>query len=263
MSCSTQNCAEATYKLSNKLELYVNENENPLGRKEIKNAYNFKSATDESTSEELTALNGCKTTFYKDNGKEKFEIDISDFDPEILGIVQGGMAEYTTFDGTTTVANQLDVISIGSWSNVVTSDARFYTLSLNGTVSIDSLTGSVDGAFTLGTDYTVATDPFGNTVLTFIGTKSVNQTITVQYDATPTKGYKAVINTTCMSPKKFNLKIVHCASSCDGSGEAKLVVEYKNVEGKLGGVTVDPESAKPWVSTVIFTGYHVSHQRYV
>lgn len=263
MSCNETNCEEAKYKLSNKLELYINENQNPTGWKEINNAFNFKSATDESTSEELTALNGCKTTFYKDNGKEKFELDISDFDPSVLGIVQGGMVEYTTFDGTTTISNQLDVLSIGSWSNVVTSDARFYTLSLNGTVTIDSVTGSVDGAFTLGTDYTVATDPFGNTVLTFIGTKSVNQTVTIQYDATPTKWYKAVVNTTCMSPKKFNLKVVHCASSCTDGSDAKFIVEYKNVEAKLGGINVNPENATPGLSTVVFTGYRVSSQRYV
>jgi len=66
------------------LELYINENNNPTGWKEIQNAFNFKSPTDESSSEELTSLNGCKTTFYKDNGKEKFEVDISDFDPSIL-----------------------------------------------------------------------------------------------------------------------------------------------------------------------------------
>lgn len=263
MSCSTQNCNDALYKLSNKLELYINENNNPTGWKEIKNAFNFKSPTDESTSEELTSLNGCKTTFYKDNGKEKFEVDISDFDPSILGIVQGGMAEYTTFDGVTTVSNQLDVLPIGSWSNVVTSDDRFYKLSLNGAVTINSITGSVTGAFVLATDYTVTTDQFGDTIITFIGVSSTNQTVTIDFDATPTEGYKAVVNTTCMSPKKFNLKMVHCASSCDANAEAKFIVEYKNVEAKMGGVTIDPESAKPGVSTIIFMGYRVSSQWYV
>lgn len=262
MGCATQNCAEWLYKLSNKMELYINENNNPVWWKEVSNAFNFKSPTDESTSEEKTSLNWCKTTFYKDNGKEKFEIDISDFDPAILWIVQGGIAEYTVFDGVTTISGQLDVLSIGSWSNSVTSDLRFYKLSLNGAIVINSITGSVDGSFVLATDYTVTVDQFGDTIITFIGANTVNQTVTIDFDATPTAWYKAVINTSCMSPNKFNLKMVHCASSCDWSGEKRLVVEYSNVEAKLGGVTIDPESAMPWVSTVVFTGYHVSSQRY-
>jgi hypothetical protein len=226
--------------------LFINESENPTGRLEIQNSTNFKSASDESSSEEITYNNACKDTFYKDNRKEKFEIDITDFDPAILSIVQGGMSEYTSFDGTTTVSNQLDILSIGSWSNVLTSNNRFYTLSLNGLVTVNSITGSVNTtAWTLGTDYTVATDPFGNTVITFIGTKSVNQIVTADYNAKPTAGYKALVNTTCTTPKKFNLKIVHCASSCDSTGDAKLIVTYKNVEAKMGGVTVDPSKATP------------------
>jgi hypothetical protein len=30
----------------------------------------------------------------------------------------------------------------------------------------------------------------------------------------------------------------------------------------MGGVTVDPSKATPWVSTIVFTGYRIGYQWY-
>jgi hypothetical protein len=110
MSCSTQNCADALFTLNNAVSVYINPTNNPADIKRVTSFGNFKSATDESSSGDYTFADKCKKTFYNDYGKQKIEIDITDFDPSILGTLEGGLSEYTIFDGVTTVASQLDIL---------------------------------------------------------------------------------------------------------------------------------------------------------
>jgi len=109
------------------------------------------------------------------------EIDLAN-----LNVIRGGIDNYSTVDGILVSGVIQDFVS-GQWgyNDPVAIENQNCNKSQ---LTINSVTGSVDGALVAGTDYFVGVNEAGDTVVTVIDSATVtteDQTITVNYDYTP------------------------------------------------------------------------------
>lgn len=114
--------------------------------------------------------------------------------PEIIEIINGGGTTRTNYNGVTAVVGHIYALELGEWSldNYLALDLKNGNNTL---VTITNITGSTDWSFAFGTlvagtDYDIALDQFGGTVIrlkTGWSFTTANQTITFTYTVTPAK----------------------------------------------------------------------------
>lgn len=123
---------------------------------------------------------------YIKNQQIKITALLLEYDLEILDALRGDIDEYSTTAGSL-VSGATQAVASGSWGY----NDPIVVENQNGdgsALTINSVTGSVDGALVSGTDYFVGEDENGDTVVTVIDTATVtteSQTITIDYDYTP------------------------------------------------------------------------------
>lgn len=136
----------------------------------------------------------------------------------------------------TPVAGQIDTKTSGSRSF----GTGFLLSNANGdgtAVTVNSVTGSVDGALALNVDYAIGLDGSGNTVITILDSATVTteaQDLTIDYDYTPNASvYQSIISEESDVPSLL-VKIETCPD------ENGLVDTYYVVDSTLDGELATP-----------------------
>lgn len=114
--------------------------------------------------------------------------------PAIMQILRSGVDTFTTTAGTI-VNNASQVLAVSGWS--FSGFNEIENQNYNGSaITVDSVTGSVDGLLVLGTDYFVGKNANGKYGVTIVDTATVTtiaQTITIVYDYTPSASFRSQI----------------------------------------------------------------------
>jgi len=104
--CVTGDCGSSKWLLGTGAKLYVNFDNAPNAGStwlELNEATDFK-VTNEAKEVSKKYLNGCERTRYTDVGKVSIEFKYENLDPTRLVVMNGGLANFTQFDGTSPVA---------------------------------------------------------------------------------------------------------------------------------------------------------------
>ena len=126
----------------------------------------------------------------------------------------------------------------------------------NGTaVTINSVTGSVDGALTLTTDYTISVDWFWYTIIEFVSGGNITtlqQSITVDYDVTP-KASTIVSYKSCGIPTPFVMIIDRRGKNCTTGLEQSIRMRIANVTADNAFLNFIGDSDEWFASTQVNT----------
>ena len=147
--------------------------------------------------------------------------------PAILQILRNGVDEFTTTAGTL-VSGAEQVLASGGWSfngfNVITNQ------NYNGSaITVNSVTGSVDGLLVEDTDYFIGVDASGKYGVTIIDSATVTttaQTMTIDYDYTPSASFKAEIGGASELPY-IMMKFETVTQESDGTQGLHTIVCYR------------------------------------
>ena len=140
--------------------------------------------------------------------------------PELMTILNKGLAETVEYDGVTAVAGQPDTFESGERGY---DDAGSVQLKLTGMSSITSITWGTDGALTVTTDYIIVPQ-WDYTIIKFVSGWSIttlNQNMVAVYDATPVKGFYVKPYSTGMATG-FVLETLRTGTKSDGTAQSIL-----------------------------------------
>jgi len=125
-----------------------------------------------------------------------FAFSLHEQRPEIIEVINGGGSIRTVSDGVTPFAGELYELQVDEWS--LDEYVAIPLANGDGTpVTINTVTGTTDGALTFGTltpgtDYDLTQDALTKATLVRFKTGGAitteNQTLTIDYDVTPAKG---------------------------------------------------------------------------
>jgi len=149
------------------------------------------SLTETITQSDIQAQNGIVTEKfvteqYLDGTMNMLEVNLTNYNR-----IRGGVDTLTTVAGTP-VSGATYALTAGNWgyNDPIIVENQNYDLSA---LTINSVTGSEDGALVEDTDFFVGTDAKGNTIITIIDSATVTtetQTMTIDYDYTPAASEK-------------------------------------------------------------------------
>ncbi len=155
------------------------------------------------------------------NQKLTLSADYLEPDMQVLNIIRGGIDNYSTVAGTP-VSGYSQVVASGTWNyeKFIPFDKQ------NGSgakITPTSVTGSVDGALVLDTDYFLVKSPVGAWGLYIIDSATLTtevQDITIVYDYTPAASKKL------SSGGKFTIdsKVIRLTNTNEAGKELRIVV---------------------------------------
>lgn len=136
-----------------------------------------------------------KSSKYVDGNRAKFAGDLVELNFDNIALMNGGQIVTTSIPGTL-VAGNVETIASGDWSF----DMPFELAGQNsdGTIpTINSVTASVTGALTLGTDYNMVKMTNGNWAIVILtGAIAGTESVDVDSDYTPSASKKTIFNAT-------------------------------------------------------------------
>lgn len=153
-----------------------------------------------------------------------FSFQLVEMDMTSYSIIDDGLVVLSNTPGSL-VAGEEQVIASGGWA--YNSPVLIENQNGDGSVvTVNSVTGSVDGALVANTDYFIGLDSQGNCVITLINSVTITtlaQTITIDYDYTPNASKNVTFN-------DFGTKIEKVAriTNTDENGK-RLIVNMTNV----------------------------------
>jgi hypothetical protein len=159
--------------------------------------------------------------------------------PAIMQILRSGVDTFTTTAGTL-VEDHEQVVASGAWaySKFILIENQNYDLSA---ITINSVTGSVDGALVLDTDYYVAKDDqnrYGIVVLDSATVTTLVQTITIDHDYTPSASFRTQIGGATELPYVM-MKFESITANENGTQGLHIVICYRGQQ----------EAGSEWVYT--------------
>ena len=144
------------------------------------------------------------------------------WDLETLEKLGGGIYNYTAVAGTP-VAGATQVLLSGSWA--IDSAVLLEGQNASGLVpTINSVTGSVDGALVDGTDYVMSKINGGWAIIIFNDGTTLAQDITVNYDYTPASGKTITAGDSSIVLTDFIIRLRHYTDDAKTAYDAELKV---------------------------------------
>lgn len=132
------------------------------------------------------------------------------YDLNLISKLGGGLYTYTAVAGTP-VSGAEQVVASGAWgyNDFILIENQNYNL---GAITINSVTGGTDGALVADTDYFVGTNERGEYGIFIIDSATVttlSQTMTIDYDYTPSTGKKITSGTSSLVLDDYIIRIRH------------------------------------------------------
>jgi len=164
--------------------------------------------------------------------KDTFNIVFDRFETlkdTIARILHDALDDFTDVAGSI-VSGATEAVASGSWGYNDPHVVEHQNGDL-GILTINSITGSVDGLLVVDTDYFIGQDDDGNTVVTIIDSVTVTtetQTMTIDYDYTP----NASVTRDMGSGTTLNQFIVRIIGKNDGR---QVQYDFWNVQRQAGG----------------------------
>lgn len=143
---------------------------------------------------ELLFDNVAKIQKYKDGNRAKLVGKLCEINFSNIELMNGGQVVTTLVAGTPVTGN-VEVIASGDFAIDTPYELSGQNAS-GATPTINSVTGSVDGAMVLGTDYNLVKMANGNWAIVPLTGVTLNQTITVNSDFTPAASKVTTFNAT-------------------------------------------------------------------